>query len=137
MNWDYIAGFMDGEGCISISVRGRNRQTYMKVTFTNTDQNVLREIQILTNGSLSCFQSKNPINRDRYNLTVVGVEARDTLRNVLPMLITKKRQAELALEFCEWRDSVKHTTRANSPLATEGLVWKNKMHVLNRKGRVI
>jgi hypothetical protein len=136
ISWEYIAGFFDGEGFIQISVRGRNRQTYLKIGFSNNDEDVLKEIQEVTGGKIWQNRRKNPRHKPSYLLNVIGLQARAVLLNMLPSLRIKKRRAELALEFCDWRDTVKQERHKNSPLATAGLIWKKKMNELNQRGMV-
>jgi hypothetical protein len=44
MNWDYVAGFFDGEGCAIIREHKRNFVT-AELEFSNTNRPVLDEIQ--------------------------------------------------------------------------------------------
>lgn len=48
MNWNYIAGFFDGEGSVVIQ---KNRAKYLRIIITvpNTDLNVLQEMKEFTN----------------------------------------------------------------------------------------
>jgi hypothetical protein len=95
----YIAGFVDGEGCISIARQKKFRSislSYSLVfTITQADKTVLEYIcsilgigKIYWNGSSKSYQlifpPKNTI---------------DVLSLILPYLRVKKKQAELAFEF--------------------------------------
>ncbi len=44
MNWDYIAGFFDGEGCFTIYYDKNNRVKY-QISISQTTKGVLEEIQ--------------------------------------------------------------------------------------------
>jgi len=136
LSYEYLAGFFDGEGFIQISVRGRNRQTYLKIGFSNNDEEVLRDVQSSLGGKLNKIQHKNPKHKDSFILTIIGEQAKLALVSMMPFLRIKKHRAELALEFCDWRETVKQERHKNSPLVTDGLIWKQKMNALNQRGMV-
>lgn len=44
MNWDYIAGFFDGEGCFSVYY-DKNKRVKYQVSISQTNEKILKDIQ--------------------------------------------------------------------------------------------
>lgn len=95
----YIAGFFDGEGCVTVSVRqGKSTHHTIRVSVTNTRLDVLEYISILLPGSIYPYDSKD--NRKlRYTLVWTGREAINTLELLLPYLRIKGEVAEVAVDM--------------------------------------
>jgi len=90
----YIAGFLDADGCISISGPGLKRPKYRcMVILTNNDLEVLQEIQKAWGGRISCFQGRC------YHLNFRSKEQLPFLKAIHPYLRIKKNQAELAILY--------------------------------------
>ena len=100
----YTAGFFDGEGCINIAryyKRGRPYHT-LAVIFTNTNFDVLRWLQARWGGKIyHPAPPTNPRWRLHGNLRFSAGPARPLLLAMLPHLIIKKSEAEIALQFME------------------------------------
>ena len=131
----YIAGFIDGEGCLSIcrTIMKHNNKYfyYIRVQCGNTDRDVVDWLKSLYEGSIS---TENPgklkLYRDgNYNeplpihrWVLCGKNANKFLRDISPFLRQKKKQSKILLHFYNHRS---HTNN----------VWKNKMkekiHELN------
>ena len=45
MNMNYISGFFDADGSITLSVMGKREFRTVKIDFTNTKKSILLEIQ--------------------------------------------------------------------------------------------
>lgn len=114
MDIRYIAGFFDGEGCVGIQKRyeperkGQNLRYRMYVQITVSTPNVLQKIHKEFGGYFykGCMQyvvSKNP--RQIWVLKWGGRKAADFLRVILPFLILKKKEAQLAIKFQEHLDN--------------------------------
>ena len=99
----YMAGFFDGEGCVTIS-RPRSRKNYqLEVNVGNTSRDVLEWVQRNYGGRLHDMQGSRPARYKPYSVwQVSGVEATDFLRQVLPFLKVKREEAELAVKFPHW-----------------------------------
>lgn len=116
----YTAGFFDGEGCVNIArylQRGRPYHT-LAIIFTNTDFQVLDWLQRRWGGILS--KPTKPLDdrhRSSRHLRFSAGPARPLLLAMLPYLIIKKSQVEIALEFIEAR-SANHGGRQGDPVAT-------------------
>lgn len=103
----YLAGFLDGEGSISICRSKPNNhwryRTYrytLEVTVTNTNKKIIELLANLFEGSwMRIRHHNNPVWKDAYCIRWASVKAKNLLEMLLPYLIIKKKQAELAVEF--------------------------------------
>jgi len=109
----YVAGIVDGEGCISIAHNTRPGHKYpsfeLRVTVTSTD---LWLCQMLRMGFAGRIASKSLETSRRLPCWYWSIErahAAEFLKLILPYLHIKKPQAELAIQFQEARGQ--HTTR--------------------------
>ena len=98
----YCAGLFDGEGCIHISKQYLKKQPpayyNLRVTITNTNQYVLEWFHFSFSGNL--YLQKPKENRQRaWRWQIADRQAEEFLRAILPYLIIKKAEAELALKF--------------------------------------
>ncbi len=94
----YIAGFFDGEGCVRIKKAGHSNNCFFVIAhLTNTNLEILQKVKLLFGGSIR-FQEEGR-NKRIYNWSLSCSEAVDFLRTLLPFLIEKREQAELALHF--------------------------------------
>lgn len=97
----YIAGFVDGEGCVQISKNGS-----LSLSIINTAHQTLTFIKrVLNCGSVA--PRKQKVNKPQYVFRVYGTSAAEVLTALLPYLIEKRPQAELALEFFGRRAGVR------------------------------
>lgn len=88
----WAAGFIDGEGCIRISHK-------VRVSVLQVDPRPLIQLQVLFGGSIRINRhSTGPKRRRIYVWEIGSRQARTMLEQILPFLIVKKDQAELALE---------------------------------------
>lgn len=90
---EYIAGFVDGEGCISTN--GRGSGGYLTVTIANSHLGVLETIQQEYGGSISQRKSGS------YTLTMSTQFAYRFLVAISPYLIVKKDVAIAGMELAE------------------------------------
>lgn len=94
----YLAGFFDGEGYVGISndrpkwAKG-NVYLRLRVNITQKDDTVLSMLKDIYKGTIN--KGKDGI----YKWYVDGNSAVIFLKDILPFLIIKKKQVELALEF--------------------------------------
>ena len=97
LNLDYIAGFFDGEGCISLSLHG------LRVILTNTDKKILKEIQAYFNSkgqiTSKIRNSKDKATKPCWQLIYWNRQAEKVVVILMPYLRQKRKQAKLALEF--------------------------------------
>ena len=116
----YTAGFFDGEGCVNITRYLQRGRPYhcLAIIFTNTNFQVLEWLQQRWGGNLSKpTNPSNPRHRPSRNLRLSAGPARPLLLAMLPYLIIKKSEVEIALEFIGCK-SDNHGGRQGDPLAT-------------------
>ena len=97
----YFAGFFDGEGCITTCRNhpDRKRWSYsLRVTTTNTNKEVIDLFQARWPGSVS-IKPEKPGFKKTYTWMLSGFKGKEFLKEMLPYLIVKKREALLALDF--------------------------------------
>lgn len=109
----YIAGFVDGEGCIRIKKSSQSGNSYY-LTFqvTNTDKGPLELIKQIFGGKVF-FQEKGK-NKVVWQYYATCSEAADTLRVLEGFLISKKEQAGFAIQF---HDNKENMTRLEKEAA--------------------
>lgn len=101
----YAAGFFDGEGCVRID-RGRNphngRRYYaLHVIVVNTYLPVLQELRERYGGVVKPRQRAKSHWKPSFQWRVCSKDALVFLRDVLPHLRVKRREAEIAIAFQE------------------------------------
>lgn len=89
----YAAGFIDGEGCIRAS---RNIRVIVAGCF---NPRILLLLQEQYGGNLCPYRAKKPKCRSGWRWEVTGKKAAKLLSDVLPHLIDKREQAEIALRY--------------------------------------
>ncbi|SRR6266568_4060094 len=126
MDIQYLAGYFDGEGSISIQKwegvkrPGSNVTTsyQLHIKVTNTYRVVLGEFQqrfggkVMSRGVSKQFPNSRPV----YDWAIGGKLARTFLTEILPYLVEKRPQAELTLQMPynrDWHRSF--TDRKRSP----------------------
>ena len=105
----YIAGFIDGEGCISIyefkRIRYLHKQYTAVVRVTNTNQEVLDTLRRWTGLGIICSQSIKRTNpkffnsKPQYGWFLSPNATRELLPVIIPFLQVKRDIAKLVLEF--------------------------------------
>lgn len=110
MNWDYIAGFFDGEGSIFIS---KNKRSII-LSIYNINENVLKEIKeflmiefqkiqnnlyIKSEGNFSIYMARARKNRSAlYNLTIRSrIEVVFFLRNIKDKAFMRNKSIDYLL----------------------------------------
>lgn len=100
---EYVAGFVDGEGCISGYFQ-KQRNLAIVITIANTNRRILSLIQAGYGGHLSKRRTINPLTkRQLYLLTFGWGRAYDFLLCIFPYLHIKAPQAWLVLSYWEHR----------------------------------
>jgi LAGLIDADG endonuclease len=148
---EYLAGFFDGEGCVSIYiVKNPKYQCHVRTVIVNTNKEILQAINQQFSGYLQVDRFNNPEKpwKPFTQLHFQGERAIEFLTFIRPFSIIKKRQIDLAFEFwefrksmtrkerCQWDDEIKHFVLKKEIIEREH-EFKNKMHDLNRKGLAV
>lgn len=98
---EYTAGFFDGEGCIRVAHNRKDSGSGIHVFITNTYKPILDRIQSMYGGKVTLRNRKNPKHRTCFQWRISNrAEAVVFLRDIEPLLVEKKRQAQLGIEFC-------------------------------------
>lgn len=120
----YAAGFIDGEGCITILAqhkqRMRNRSYSLRIQITQVDPAPLIRLQALFGGKLRA-RSRPKAQRTQYDLVLNDKQAVKVLQLIRPYLIVKAEQADIALEFDKFRFQLGQVGRGG--LSDETLDW--------------
>ena len=90
----YIAGFFDGEGCVSVSNNGAGGYGYL-LSLTNKDRRPLEKIQEKYGGKIGVHGSGG----NCFVLKLTQDEAEIFAERILPHSIIKAKQLELYLEM--------------------------------------
>lgn len=101
---EYVAGFFDGEGTVDLRYRRTHGGKYfrfeVRISFAQVDTAPLLAIQAVYGGSI-CRPKMSAASR----LVVVGNDSRTLLAAMIPHLIVKRKEAELAVQFFALQDS--------------------------------
>lgn len=98
----YIAGFIDGEGCISIERNRYAEGKYKKIvslTVTNTEEWICQWLKLCWGGRVTLRKMEKVNYLPQWNWVVRRAQAVEVLKAILPYLKIKKRQAEVAIGF--------------------------------------
>ena len=138
----YIAGFIDGEGSIGLSDRGKEaRKTrdliyIMKISISNTNRDVLEWIRLKIGfGSIYTARKGNNKHKQSYQWAIVGRRCVDLLEWIYPYLKVKRLQAEVLFEFAESMrppGNVKFWFKEDALVERQSL--KNRITDLNMRG---
>lgn len=110
-NWSYLAGFFDGEGCITVqkskSYRNKNnpaRYYSIRLSTANTNLDVIQHLEKIWGRKLRAYVRKMKDNRLKrrpcYHLEVDRKGAVfQFLKGIYPYSIVKRKQIKLALKL--------------------------------------
>ena len=103
ISWKYLAGFIDGEGCIDVQVtKGVYIRPRLRLGMAQNAIALLGLIQNSLGGHIEHRESKNPNWQDAVTLSWSGYnKACPVLRNVVNHLFLKREQAR----FCLWMET--------------------------------
>jgi hypothetical protein len=130
----WLAAVLDCEGTISVHRSGQWYKPTLNVTSTCID--LVRKVEQVTDAGFVTKQAfaqfknhpewKTPWRWEVHRLDKVAV----ILKEVIPWMIVKRKQAELLLEFCEKR--LKHP---HHPLTEEERNLADRIRQLNTRGQ--
>jgi hypothetical protein len=126
----YLAGFFDGEGCISIVARMDKKKAktpsyQVDVVIGQRDIRTLHDLQQMT-GIGKVYE--NAGGRGCASWRITHIQTRDFLSVLLPYLRNKKQEAVLAIEFV---DTFNRSTRDSSQDTTaEKECYRQELHRL-------
>ena len=97
----YLAGMIDADGCVFLGVQKSNRSFELQVCVAQADEEVPEWIYNRFGGQIYLRQpskasyGQNP----QFAWTITGRKAIRLLKKILPYMVLKKPQAELAIEY--------------------------------------
>ena len=145
---EYVAGFLDGEGSVSLNITGKKPSNRQQVSFpvkcSNTDEKIIRDLREQYGGSVSAGRPL-PKHQPFWVWTIQGAAAAALLREIRPFMRIKHRQADLALEYWEWSRQPREVRCCSTPdrpqwhrtqeTLRKEVEFKERMHVLNLRGQ--
>ena len=135
----YFAGFIDGEGTITIDKIVKKNKTNDYKSFklsmgvTNTYLPIIDALHKQYGGYLIKLQT-SPKNCKPYKKVIwEGLHAVELVKKLKPHLIIKQKQANLLIAYWKFRQ-VPHNNKRTLKYYTQELKFINKMRKLNRRG---
>lgn len=131
----WLAGFFDGEGSVGIYKNG-NENFYVRMTLTNTDKATLERVQeILEENEIPSYckwDQQKPTWKPRWQLLWLGsTKPMKLIDLLLPHLVTKKEQVELAKEYIEGRKENRYKNRKGSRWSKDPLT-EREQYIIQR-----
>ena len=130
----YVAGIVDGEGCISIikhrdSDCRRGYYFHLTVNVSNTNEWLIAWLKFAFGGHTHTRKKGNY--RPLYQWFIDASQAFKFLKLILPYLRIKKPQAELAIEFHKARE------RRRNPLNGRFIATKDQAYILEEAQKIL
>jgi hypothetical protein len=135
----YIAGFFDGEGCISLGYKKdtsyRRHHTYqLVVTVANTNKEILNFLHQRFGGHFRKGRPPSKNGKEVYVWALLCRKALKFLEEIYPYLRLKKKQAELAFEYYKLVNPYgNHTFDSENWKKRDEIYYKLK--ALNKRGK--
>ena len=135
----YIAGFVDGEGYISIYPyvrKDRENQVYYKASFkvSNTNKEIIEWLKSSFGGYIYTRTPKNPNDNISYTWSLDAKNTESVLKSIQPYLKIKKRQCELVLERIRLRYKQGMGPIKDQTIQKRVVEIYNELRVLNKRG---
>lgn len=135
----FIAGFLEGDGCISAKVTptSGSYRTYVAISFSQHPKNrvVLEYLQKLLGGTISDYT--------HHLMSELVIRDREEVKNILeiiyPLLVSKKEQAQLALQTIEILNRSSRGKQRSSGEILETVKLAERIRLLNsnRKNKTV
>ena len=95
LSYEYVAGLVDGEGCIRLTPSGEKRylRYYPRLQVTNTYVEVLVMLKEQFGGYIGKPKRRPDSTKDCFDWRIDGDGARSLLHNLLPFLVIKREKA--------------------------------------------
>ena len=132
--WAYLAGLIDGDGCISLTKRGTRVHYKPTISFVNTDEELVKWVSGFLGKNHYRVGKANPKKNQKQTFQVViqgRGEVKHILEKMVPFIIRKKPQAKLCIEYYglqKWRRGLR------DPLLPREQEIFIRMKSLNRVG---
>ena len=134
----YIAGFVDGEGHISIYPfvrKDRDNQVYYKAQFkvTNTNKEIIEWLKASFGGWIYTQNMSNPLHKIAYTWSLDSKNLKLVLQSIYPYLKIKKKQAELVLEKLKLAEKFSGMVYEKEQVEQIRNIYL-KLRILNKRG---
>jgi hypothetical protein len=135
--WKYLAGLIDGEGCIDVQVnKGVYIRPRLRIGMANNAKYLLEMVQNSLGGHLESRTVGNPNWQDSTTLAWSGYkQACPVLRNVVNNLYLKKEQARLCLWMETNLKGLHVSTEVRDAIREELKLMKRDPHRLSEKAQ--
>lgn len=134
----YLAGLVDGEGCIHLGVTKGTYRGRVTIGMTEVALPLLKSLQAQWRGGIYCSRQATDKWSAAWVWSVQGEPARELLMAIEPHLLLKKRQAQLALEVEQIRSRLPRRPNGSGAWTPEARMAceriKERLHTLNAKG---
>jgi hypothetical protein len=135
----YVAGLIDGEGCIDIHYNKPSKtspygQYFVRIGIHMTNKEALEWLKVRWGGSITTRRSqyhRHPNWKQGYDWKLTSSAAIDLLRDIEPYMIIKKAEALIALKF----RFGKMGTRLNPEIWEERILLQRQLQELKDWGR--
>lgn len=133
----YLAGLVDGEGCITI-VKCKEKRTkqgfrfFPLVVITNSSKDLIENVRDIIGFGRIYFRKESSRWRKLYQLKIQDMKnIIGFLEGILPFLILKKEQAEILINFCRSRINLYRGRGRKAPYTEEEFSWYEQVRKLN------
>lgn len=140
LSWKYLAGLIDGEGCIDLNVSKVGNNVYirprLRIAMADNAAYLLEMAQNSLGGNLCKREHTNPNWQNATSWEVTGYKnACIVLRNVVKSLILKKEQARLCLWMETHIKGKQVSTEVRDAIREELKLMKRDPHRLSEKAQ--
>lgn len=136
LDYARLAAYIDGEGCISVSVSRKKEWKHDSVSATlsvhNTDPRLIQWCLERWGGRVYKTEQNNKRWSDSYGWRVTCQQAREILEACLPFFIIKREQAEIAIAL---QKTCRYWGAAGAPEDIHILRWNLRQQLSALKGR--
>lgn len=135
----YVAGLIDGEGCLAIQSSSGGRYCQPEVTVGMSDKalHLLKEMHATFGGSLNKKRDRSEKWNGSHSWRIGGAGATRFVSLILPYLILKRPQAELIMELDALKQSLPAQGKRrlwSEDAHSKAKTLKIRMHQLNLRG---
>lgn len=136
----YVAGLIDGEGCITIPGRGENGPLSVRIDVGMSDsaQPLLKSLACRYGGKVRFSRAPSRKWKGAHAWGVFGKSAAELLRRILPYMMLKRDQAQMAIRLQDIIDGLSRRPNGSAEWTTEargrGKAIRRAIQQLNRKG---
>ena len=105
INKNYLAGFLDGEGCITIikHIHKKDNKTYSEyqgvIVVANSNKKILREFKMRWGGNIYVGMELKPHHKIRYSWRLSSKSATKVCEDLVSKVFIKKRHMGILIEL--------------------------------------